>query len=80
MKKLTGIIMILLTIAFMYWAAVLSPWAFFSEEVKNILEPPIEENKSIETYDEEETEKWLEENFTIDEDGFVRPKGWEWLR
>lgn len=77
MKIIAKLALILITIGFIYWIAVLSPWAFFSEEVKNELEPPME--PPIEPYDQEETEQWLQENFTIDENGMAIPKGMKWI-
>lgn len=82
MKKVIKLILIIGTIAFIYWSSVKSPWAFFTQEVADILEPPEQEIYSYSISDESsvDVDALISENpefwgqFNIDENGFCTPR------
>ncbi len=67
MKKKTKLILMIITIIFIYWFSTKSPWAFFSERVARDLDR-VQYPKTEEEIEEEEKRfQELLEKYAIDE-------------
>lgn len=71
MKKLKLILATTILLALIIFLLSDSPLNFFSEEVANDLDTT---NKPYNKWNEEDSQKYLEENFIQDEDGFYSLK------